>query len=129
LVVAERYYLGGPNTLRGFGFRRVSPRVPVPDGGFVLIGGVQQLLFQVDYIFPILSQVGLKGVLFFDIGNVFNDGQDLTLNPSDLRKDWGLGFRWNSPLGPLRLEVGFPIGTRLPGENSYEIQFTVGTLF
>ncbi len=129
LVVAERYFLGGPNTLRGFGFRRVSPRVPVPDGGFVLIGGVQQLLAQVDYIFPILSQVGLKGVLFFDIGNVFNDGQNLTLNPSDLRKDVGFGFRWNSPLGPLRLEVGFPIGTRLPGEKSYEIQFTVGTLF
>ncbi len=129
LVVAERYFLGGPNTLRGFGFRRVSPRVPVPDGGFVLIGGVQQLLFQADYIFPLLSQVGLKGVLFFDIGNVFNDGQNVTLNPSDLRKDWGFGFRWNSPLGPLRLEVGFPIGTRLPGEKSYEIQFTVGTLF
>jgi outer membrane protein insertion porin family len=129
LVVAERYFLGGPNTLRGFGFRRVSPRVPVPDGGYVLIGGVQQLLFQVDYIFPLLSQVGLKGVVFFDMGNVFNDGQNVSINPSNLRKDWGLGFRWNSPLGPLRLEVGFPIGTRLPGEKSYEVQFTVGTLF
>jgi outer membrane protein insertion porin family len=129
LVVAERYYLGGPNTLRGFGFRRVSPRVPVPDGGFVLIGGVQQLLFQADYIFPLLSQVGLKGVLFLDIGNVFNDGENLSINPSNLRKDFGFGFRWNSPLGPLRLEVGFPIGNRLPGEKPYEIQFTVGTLF
>jgi outer membrane protein insertion porin family len=68
-------------------------------------------------------------VIFFDMGNAFNDGEDLTINPSDLRKDVGFGFRWVSPLGPLRLEIGIPLGDRLPGENSYEIQFTVGTLF
>jgi len=129
LVVGERFFLGGPNTLRGFGFRRVGPRVPTPDGGFVIIGGVQEVLFQVDYVFPLISQVGLKGVVFFDIGNAFNDGEDLTVNPGDLRKDWGFGLRWNSPLGPLRLEIGIPIGERISGEKSYEIQFTVGTLF
>ncbi len=129
LVVGERFFLGGPNTLRGFGFRRVGPRVPTEDGGFVIIGGVQELLFSVDYIFPIIPSVGLKGVIFFDIGNSFNDGEKLTFNPADLRKDWGVGMRWLSPLGPLRLEVGFPIGDRLPDEKSFEIQFTVGTLF
>ncbi len=129
LVVGERFFLGGPNTLRGYGFRRVGPRVPAADGSFVIIGGVQELLFSVDYIFPILPSAGLKGAIFFDMGDAFNDGQDLTLNPNNLRKDVGFGMRWVSPLGPLRLEIGFPLGDRLPGEDPYEIQFTIGTLF
>lgn len=129
LVVGERFFLGGPNSLRGFGFRRVGPRVPTEDGNFVIIGGVQEVLFSADYVFPLMPSAGLRGVIFFDSGNAFNDGEDLTINPSDLRNDVGFGFRWVSPLGPLRLEIGIPLGDRLPGENSYEIQFTVGTLF
>ena len=129
LVVGERFFLGGPNSLRGFGFRRVGPRVPTADGDYVIIGGVQELLLSADWVFPILPSAGLRGALFFDMGNAFNDGEDLTINPSDLKRDVGFGLRWISPLGPLRLEIGFPIGHRLPDEDSYEIQFTVGTLF
>ena len=129
LVVGERFFLGGPNSLRGYAFRRVGPRVPTEDGDFVIVGGVQELLLQVDYIFPLLPSAGVKGVIFADIGEVFNDGEDLTLNPSDLRRDVGFGFRWLSPLGPLRLDIGFPIGDRLPDEDAFEIQFTVGSLF
>ncbi len=129
LVVGERFFLGGPNSLRGFGFRRVGPRVPTEDGNFVIIGGVQELVFSADYVFPLIPSAGLRGVIFFDMGNAFNDGEDLTINPSDLRTDVGFGFRWISPLGPLRLEIGIPLGSRLPDEKSYEIQFTVGTLF
>ncbi len=130
LVVGERFFLGSTNTLRGFGFRRVGARVPTEDGDFVIIGGVQEILVSADYVFPLISSVGLRGVIFYDMGNAFNDGQNLTVNPADLRTDVGAGIRWISPLGPLRLEVGFPIGgDRLPGEKSYEIQFTVGTLF
>ena len=129
LVVGERFFLGGPNSLRGYGFRRVAPRVPTEDGNFVIIGGVQELLVSADYVFPLLPSAGLRGVIFFDMGNAFNDGEDFTINPTDLRTDVGFGFRWISPLGPLRLEIGIPLGDRLPDENSYEIQFTVGTLF
>ena len=129
LVVGERFFLGGPNSLRGYGFRRVGPRVPTADGDYVIIGGVQELLLTADYIFPILPSAGLRGVIFFDMGDAFNDGQKLTFNPADLRTDAGFGVKWISPLGPLRLEVGFPLGKRLQGEDSFEIQFTVGTLF
>jgi outer membrane protein insertion porin family len=73
--------------------------------------------------------LGLKGVVFFDMGNAFNDGENITFNPGDLKKDYGFGFRWNSPLGPLRLEIGFPIGKRQSDEDPFEIQFTIGTLF
>ena len=129
LVVGERFFLGGPNSLRGFAFRRVGPRVPTEDGDFVIIGGVQQLLVSVDYVFPILPAAGLRGVIFYDMGNAFNDGEKFTVNPADLRNDFGAGVRWLSPLGPLRLEVGIPIGDRLPDEDSFEVQFTIGSLF
>src|SRR3972149_2425541 len=129
LLVSERFFLGGPNDLRGFEFRRVGPRVPTDDGGFVIIGGVQEVFFTAEYIFPLIPQVGFKGVVFFDMGNAFNDGQNLSIDPRDLRKDYGFGIRWVSPLGPLRFEVGFPIGDTLPGEDPYEVQFTVGTLY
>ena len=129
LLVSERFFLGGPNDLRGYEFRRVGPRVPTDDGGFVIIGGVQEVFFTAEYIFPLIPQVGFKGVVFFDMGNAFNDGQNLSVDPRDLRKDYGFGIRWVSPLGPLRFEFGFPIGDTLPGEDPYEVQFTVGTLY
>lgn len=129
LLVSERFFLGGPNDLRGWELRRVGPRVPTDDGGFVIIGGVQEVFFTAEYVFPLIPQVGFKGVVFFDMGNAFNDGQNLSVDPRDLRRDYGFGIRWVSPLGPLRFEVGFPIGDRLPGEDPYELQFTVGTLY
>jgi outer membrane protein insertion porin family len=133
LVVAERFFLGGPDDLRGFSFRQVGPVVPTDNGNFVVIGGTQDVVGTAEYIFPLIPQVGFKGVVFFDIGNVFNDNQKFTLNPNDLLKDVGFGIRWLSPMGPLRLELGFPIGGTPPQGNpdrkSYQIQFTIGTLF
>ena len=131
LVVEERFFLGGPNTLRGFSYRRVGPRVPTEGGGYVIVGGIHQILGSIDFVLPLSKAAGIKAVAFFDIGNTFDkrQGQPFSLNPSNLRKDAGFGFRWISPLGPMKLDVGFPIGNRLPGENKYEIQFSIGNLF
>ena len=128
LVVEERFFLGGPNTLRGFRYRRVGPRRPTDSGGYVIIGGVQQVLGSLDFVVPLSKTVGLKAVAFFDIGNSF-DEDEFSLNPSNLRKDAGFGLRWISPLGPMKLDIGFPIGERLSDEERYEVQFTVGNLF
>lgn len=128
LVVEERFFLGGPNTLRGFRYRRVGPRRPTDTGGYVIIGGVQQVLGSLDFVVPLSKTVGLKAVAFFDIGNAF-DENEFSLNPSNLRKDAGFGLRWISPLGPMKLDIGFPIGERLQDEEKYEVQFTVGNLF
>lgn len=128
LVVEERFFLGGPNTLRGFRYRRVGPRRPTETGGYVIIGGVQQVLASLDFVVPLSKTVGLKAVAFFDIGNSF-DKDEFSLSPSNLRKDAGFGLRWISPLGPMKLDVGFPIGDRLTDEKKYEVQFTIGNLF
>ena len=128
LVVEERFFLGGPNTLRGFRYRRVGPRRSTDTGGYVIIGGVQQVLASLDFVVPLSKTVGLKAVAFFDIGNSF-DKNEFSLGPSNLRKDAGFGLRWISPLGPMKLDIGFPIGQKLPGEEKYEVQFTIGNLF
>ena len=129
LVVGERFFLGGPNSLRGFKFRRVGARVPTDDGDFVIIGGSQELVLSAEYIVPLVKQINVKGVLFVDIGNAYNDGEKISFDSQDIRRDVGFGFRWLSPLGPLKLDVGFPIGDRLADEDSFEIQFTGGNLF
>jgi outer membrane protein insertion porin family len=90
------------------------------------IGGSQQLIFNNELIFPIFKEVGVKGVVFFDAGNAFlaGDGIDVT----DLRYAVGWGIRWLSPFGPLRIELGYPIGKR-EGEKTQVIQFAFGSPF
>ncbi len=70
------------------------------------IGGSRQLIVNNEIIFPIVEQLGLKGVVFFDAGNAWldSDGYDF----GDLRYAAGAGLRWQSPLGPIRIELGYP---------------------
>ncbi|HTZ39949.1 MAG TPA: BamA/TamA family outer membrane protein, partial [Syntrophales bacterium] len=74
-----------------------------------------------ELIFPILKNAGMKGVAFFDAGNAWNYGYYL----NDLRKTAGGGIRWYSPLGPLRLELGYNLEPK-PGEPSYRWEFSMG---
>jgi outer membrane protein insertion porin family len=86
-----------------------------------VIGGLTMLNFNVEYIFPLLKDAGMKGVLFFDTGNTWESGY----NVSDMRKTAGVGVRWYSPVGPLRLEWGYVLD---PKENEpiSRWEFTIG---
>jgi len=75
---------------------------------------------------PIYDRAGLRGVVFFDAGNAFGETQNY--NIMNLRLDYGFGLRWNSPMGPLRFEWGFPIQRR-PGEDPVVFNFTIGNFF
>jgi len=126
---AERYYLGGPNSLRGFDFFSVGPfRERSTSQGQVRIplGGRYQTLGQVEIEVPLVKEAGLKLVTFYDVGNVFQSSEDLILFKQ--RQNLGLGFRWFSPLGPLRFEWGFPL-SRKPGESGSVFQFFIGPPF
>ena len=76
-----------------------------------------------EIIFPIFSSAGLKGVVFYDIGEAFDD--DESIRYSELREAYGYGIRWTSPLGPIRIEFGFPID-REEGEDSMVTLFSFG---
>lgn len=121
LPLYERFYVGGIYTVRGLGFGEAGPR-DVNTGE--AIGGTEELIFNMEYIFPIISDVRLKGVLFFDAGNTYESFK----NFGNLRYTTGLGVRWISPIGPVRIEWGYNLD-RKPDESSSRFEFAFGTFF
>lgn len=119
--VYERYYLGGINSVRGFKTRALSPIDPVTGD---LIGGDTMIVFNGEFLFPLAAKQSLRGVAFYDAGNAFKGGIKL----DQLRTGAGFGVRWYSPIGPLRLELGFNLKPK-PGEAKQQFDFTIGTLF
>ncbi|HEY3064597.1 MAG TPA: outer membrane protein assembly factor BamA [Methylomirabilota bacterium] len=116
----ERFYLGGPNTLRGFKFRTVSPE----DEFGNRTGGTTELLGNIEYIVPMPFNIRLAA--FFDIGNVY--GFRTPFDPTDLRTSGGAGVRWLSPFGPIRVDYGINLDRR-KNESFGEFQFSVGSPF
>ena len=128
LPLFERYFPGGINSVRGFRILSLGPRNTISDstGRFLRsdpVGGSQQLIFNNEIIFPIVESLGLKGVLFFDAGNAFSAAQGITMD--EMRLATGGGFRWLSPIGPLRIEVGFPINPKV-GDDKQTVMFSFG---
>jgi outer membrane protein insertion porin family len=117
--IFERFYLGGPNSLRGWKFRQVSP---VDSTGFA-IGGTTEVLGNIEYMVPL--PFGLRIAGFFDAGNVYAPGTNLD---DGIRSDVGGGVRWLSPFGPLRLDYGVKLDRR-KGEDLGAFQFSVGSAF
>lgn len=134
--IDEKFYLGGIGTLRGYGGRTVSPYVltPTPDTatGVIVaqerayIGGDSEFVFNAEYTLPLLKDAGLKGVVFFDMGNSMDGIGNLF---SSLLKSYGFGIRWFSPIGPLRLEYGIPLDRREGIDKNGKLEFSIGSFF
>ena len=158
LPLYERFYLGGIYTIRGLGYGEAGPKEPLActkgtmvngqcvanppvdgkcekgttlkDGqcigekqGGDYIGGKNEVIFNLEYIFPLVSEVRLKGVAFVDTGSSFDSFSNI-----DMRYTAGLGARWISPIGPIRLEWGYNLA-RKEGERSSRFEFAFGTFF
>jgi outer membrane protein insertion porin family len=118
--IFERFFLGGPNSLRGWKFRQVSPH----DATGFAVGGTTEVLGNAEYLIPLPFGLRLAG--FFDIGNVYASGAKF--DPSGLRSDVGAGVRWLSPFGPIRVDYGVKLDRRA-GEELGAFQFSVGSAF
>ena len=114
--VWERFILGGINSLRGL--RDVGPKDPVTGD---VLGGTTMFVANFEFLFPLIKNAGMKGVLFYDTGNAWNGGYYF----DDLRKTAGVGIRWYSPIGPLRLEWGYVLD-RKEDESASRFEFTIG---
>ncbi len=136
--LSERFFEGGIDSLRGYDYRTISPELPAgklqpnEPTQTVLVGGDKELLTNWELEFPLLEEAGLRGVVFFDAGNVYSEQQTL-LDPSapgkfGLLMSVGVGVRWFTPLGPLRFEWGFPL-TRRPIDQPSRFDFTIGNFF
>lgn len=130
IPIDEKFYLGGIYSLRGYRSRTVSPTFPsnpVLGQEIVYLGANKEVIGNVEVTFPLLAEVGLKGVLFFDYGNSFNDKSKVF---DTMLMSYGWGIRWASPIGPLRLEYGIPINPRdVVDSTSGRLEFSIGTMF
>ena len=123
IPIYSRFFAGGLNSLRGFKPYSVGPIDPAT-GEF--LGGTKEVIVNLELIFPLFEDIKMKGVVFFDAGNVWGEDEDWDV--SDLRYSVGGGIRWVSPLGPIRVEWGYNLDPR-PDESSSEWNFSVGTSF
>ncbi|HET7342654.1 MAG TPA: outer membrane protein assembly factor BamA [Methylomirabilota bacterium] len=127
LPVFERFYLGGPNTVRSFKLRKISPF----DAAGQRTGGTSYDLANVEYIIPL--PYNFRVAAFFDVGNVYGFHTDFDL--TNQRYAIGGGLRWQSPFGPIRVDYGINPDRRLengPGSRKEDfgaIQFSVGSPF
>ena len=108
----DRYRQGGPDDMRGFRYHSLGPEFTIfqsPDGLARPInrGGTKEILFQLEYFFPIIPDANIKGLVFTDMGRVFNNSEALEL--SGFERDVGFGFRWITPIAPFRFEWAYPI--------------------
>jgi len=130
--IFDRLYLGGASTLRGFKFRDVGPK----DGNGDAIGGNTLARFTIEYTIPIIERV--RFAVFYDGGFVnpgswsFSPEKVPTSNggfSGGFNQDIGIGVRLDLPIGPLRLDYGFPIEEDTWSSKSGQFQFSVGYQF
>ncbi|MBI3087413.1 MAG: outer membrane protein assembly factor BamA [Candidatus Omnitrophica bacterium] len=111
--IFERFFAGGSNTIRGFEERRVGPRDPASNDP---IGGEASLIAALEEVMTIVKdergKAIVKGSVFLDAGNVWRRIDEYA---SSVEVGTGVGVRVNTPIGPLRLDLGFPV-TRLGNE-------------
>ena len=99
--IFERLYLGGSNNLRGFPFREVGPK----DENGEPKGGQSMARATIEWTFPIIEKA--RGAIFYDTGFVNSDAWSFGFN--HMASDIGVGLRLDLPIGPLRLDYGYPV--------------------
>jgi outer membrane protein insertion porin family len=133
IPVFDRYFPGGMNSNRGFDARSMGPTQFVCDqfcdrkrDTKSEIGGSALMMFNNDFIIPLVPDAGVKAALWADVGNAYlaKDAFDVT----DMRYASGIELRWLSPFGPLRISYGFNLSPK-SDEDPTVILFSFGAPF
>lgn len=132
IPISQRYYLGGRNSVRGYKENSLGPR-GAQEG---VLGGDSSLqnTFEFQYRPNDFASINL----FFDSGNVYLRNFDSIAHsvPADLQKEdetflrysSGIGLRYLSPIGPIGLDLGFPLNKR-ETDDPWRVHFNIGTNF
>ncbi len=131
LPLYERFFpggVGGPADVRGYQLYSLGPLVTIYNGlgqpvSVQNIGGSKELILSNEVTFPILSGLGLRGVVFSDAGQSYTLHQ--SMNPDTLQASYGIGIRWKSPFGPLSVDIARPINPR-PADQSTVFEIGAG---
>ncbi len=137
IPISERFFAGGRTTHRAYKRDRLGipgetlidlsddPSDGEPDASsLTAVGGNGLLIVNLDYRFPIAGPIG--GTLFADFGNLWADWR--SINVAEGKPGIGTGVRYSSPIGPIRVEVGYKLDP-LPGEDDWVVLFSVGNAF
>jgi outer membrane protein insertion porin family len=127
LPASERFFAGGDSTIRGYALDSVGVPETITPTGFPK-GGDATIILNAELRAHLFGNFG--GVVFMDGGNVFARAADLDL--TRLRGSVGFGGRYISPIGPIRVDVGFKLDRRILGtqlEPRYAIHLSIGQAF
>ncbi len=119
--IYERFFAGGTYTIRGFKERDVGPKDVSGDP----VGGRSMLVGNIELTFPIIEN--LKGAVFFDAGNVWSRVGDFA--STGLKYGVGTGIRIKTPIGPVRLDFGYPFNTDPGQEKKGRFHFSMSRGF
>ncbi|MBI2458654.1 MAG: outer membrane protein assembly factor BamA [candidate division NC10 bacterium] len=123
LPVQERFFLGGVGSIRGFRNFTISPRET--EGGDGITGGNKAFFINNEVLFPLYEALKMRGLVFVDLGNVFDERGNFEWS---VKRSAGLGIRFTSPIGAIRLEYGFNLAPE-KGERAQVLHFSAGTAF
>jgi len=111
LPASYRFYAGSIETIRGYEYKKLGPSNSAGD----VIGGRLLTVVSAEYEQFITESWGVAA--FIDAGNAYNT------NNFDIKMGTGLGIRWVSPIGPIRLDFAIPLDE---ADSNYQIYFAVG---
>jgi outer membrane protein insertion porin family len=120
IPITQRFYLGGRTTVRGYAENSLGPQGS--DGA--VIGGDTLLLGKSQFQYLLLDSVSTHA--FLDVGNVWLRHESFELN--DIKQGAGGGFQYNSPIGPIGVDLGYPLNP-YPGNEGARLTFSVGSTF
>ncbi|KAA2284276.1 autotransporter assembly complex protein TamA [Arenimonas fontis] len=112
-----RFYAGGDRSVRGYGYKEIGPFLSDDDGNRFVFGGKHLLVASAEYERMFTRQWGLAA--FVDAGDAFDAG-----NALDLQVGAGLGLRWRSPVGPVRVDLAHGFGDK--AQQSVRLHLVIG---
>jgi outer membrane protein assembly factor BamA len=125
LPLPERFFAGGDYGPRGFPVDGVGPKLVGADGSLYPAGGNAALLGSAELRYNLSRAFQVAS--FVDTGNVYPQTRDLAL--SDLRWSAGLGLRYRTPIGPIRLDWGYVLDPQPSDESRSRFHLTIGHAF
>jgi outer membrane protein insertion porin family len=140
--VENRYFLGGANSVRGYDEASLGPRTT--EGAESSVDGGQFLLLanlEFRYPLPLLGRWNFGGAFFVDGGNVWEQVSDVTASDfrtrsdvaetevDDFRYGVGVGIRYHTPVGPIRVDYGYPLKPDIYTDTHGTFYLSLGQIF
>jgi len=118
LPASVRFFAGGDTSVRGYAFESLGPTETVVVDGVEkteVVGGNNLLVNSIEYDY-LFKDTKWAAAIFFDAGNAANDTE------IDVKRGAGVGARWISPIGPIRIDVA----KALDGDEDWRLHITMG---